>query len=71
MIVLFLILASQFIAVNCQFKNERFLKRKDEVLLKSSEKKKGPILDCGSDKITISFDHDEMRAMHLKVPGQG
>ncbi|CAG5094396.1 Oidioi.mRNA.OKI2018_I69.XSR.g13519.t1.cds [Oikopleura dioica] len=52
-----------------QFKNDRLLARFENsaVKLKNADKKKGPNLECGSDKIEISFEMAELEAMKLGV----
>ena len=46
-------------------RSDRFLKRFNGPNLKNSEKK-GPQLTCGSDKITIEFDANELKARKLR-----
>ncbi|CBY08929.1 unnamed protein product [Oikopleura dioica] len=52
-----------------QFKNDRLLAHFENsaVKLKNADKKKGPNLVCGSDKIEISFEMAELDAMKLGV----
>lgn len=72
----FLIILYGLHHVQSQFNNDRFIhpferngRDSNGVVLKSADKRKGPQLECGSDKITIQFDIDELAAMKLKVKG--